>query len=67
MVKSAVIKLEYLNTLIHFFATIGSQNENNILRHEGSTYKNYLTNQYDCNFAFHLVNNNDTLRIIKKH
>ena len=48
-----------------FFATIGSQNENNIRRHEGSTYKNYLTNQYDCTFAFHLINNNDTLRIIK--
>ena len=49
-----------------FFATIGSQNENNIRKHEGSTYKNYLTNQYDCTFAFHLINNNDTLRIIKK-
>ena len=48
-----------------FFATIGSRNENNIRRHEGSTYKNYLTNQYDCTFAFHLINNNDTLRIIK--
>ena len=48
-----------------FFATIGSQNENNIRRHEGSTYKNYLTNQHDCTFAFHLINNNDTLRIIK--
>ena len=49
-----------------FFATIGSQNENNIRRHEGSTYKNYLANQYDCTFAFHLINSNDTLRIIKK-
>ena len=48
-----------------FFATIGSQNENNIRKHEGSTCKNYLTNQYDCTFAFHLINNNDTLRIIK--
>ena len=67
MVKSAVIKLEYLNTLNSFFAAIGSQNENNIRSHEGSTYKNYLTNQYDCTFAFQLINNNDTLHIIKKH
>ena len=48
-----------------FFATIGSQNENNIRKQEGSTYKNYLTNQYDCTFAFHLISNNDTLRITK--
>ena len=48
-----------------FFATIGSQNENNIRKHEGSTYKKYLTNQYVCTFAFHLINNNDTLRFIK--
>ena len=48
-----------------FFATIGSQNENNIHRHEGSIYQNYLINQYDCTFAFHLINNIDTLRIIK--
>ena len=39
--------------------------KNNIRRHEGSTYKNYLTNQHDCTFAFHLINN-DTLHIIKK-
>ena len=48
-----------------FFTTIGSQNENKISRHEGSTYQDYLANQYDCTFAFHLINNNDTLRIIK--
>ena len=44
-----------------FFSTVGSQNENNVRRH-----KNYLTNQHDCTFAFHLINNYDTLRIIKK-
>ena len=48
-----------------FFTTIGSQNENKISRHEGSTYQDYSANQYDCTFAFHLINNNDTLRIIK--
>ena len=53
---------EHINS---FFATIGSQNENNIRRHEGSSYQNYWTNQYECTFAFHLINNNDTLRIIK--
>ena len=47
-----------------FFATIGSQNENNILRREGSTCKNYLANKYDRTVAFHLINNNDILRII---
>ena len=49
-----------------FFATIGSQNKNKIRMHEGSTYQDYLANQYDSTFAFHLINNNDTLRIIKK-
>ena len=24
------------------------------------------TKEYDCHFAFHLINNNDTIRIIKK-
>ena len=57
MVKSAVIN--------SFFATIGSQNEI-VRRHEGSTYKNYLTNQNVCTFAFHLINNNATLRIITR-
>ena len=42
-----------------FFTTIRSQNENKISRQD------YLANQYDCTFAFHLINNNDTLRIIK--
>ena len=55
---------EHINS---FFTIIGSQNEKNIRRHEGSTYQNYLTNQYDSSFAFHLNNNNDRLRIIKKN
>ena len=39
--------------------------EQNIRKHEGSHYKIYLTNNIRCNFAFHLIDNNATLCIIK--
>ena len=39
--------------------------EQNIRKHEGSHYRNYLTNDIRCNFAFHLIDNNATMRIIK--
>ena len=37
----------------------------NIRKHEGSHYKNYLTYNIRCNFAFHLIHINATIRIIK--
>ena len=49
-----------------FFSTIGESNEKNIRKHNGSHFRDYLTNHTDCHFAFHLINNNDTIRIIKK-
>ena len=49
-----------------FFSTIGESNEKNIRKHNGSHFQDYLTNHTDCHFAFHLINNNDTIRIIKK-
>ena len=48
-----------------FFAIVGKKNEQNIRKHEGSHYKNYLTYNIRCNFAFHLIDNNATIRIIK--
>ena len=48
-----------------FFATVGEKIEQNIRKHEGSHYRNYLTNDIRCNFAFHLIDNNATMRIIK--
>ena len=47
------------------FATVGEKIEQNIRKHEGSHYRNYLTNDIRCNFAFHLIDNNATMRIIK--
>ena len=55
------IIVEEFNT---FCATVGEKIEQNIRKHEGSHYRNYLTN--DINFAFHLIDNNATMRIIKK-
>ena len=48
-----------------FFATVGEKIEQNIRKHEESHYGNYLTNDIRCNFAFHLIDNNATMRIIK--
>ena len=56
------IIVEEFNT---FFATVGEKIEQNIRKHEGSHYRNYLTNDIRCNFAFHLIDNNATMRIIK--
>ena len=50
----------------NFFSTIGESNEKNIRKHKGSHFQDYLTNHTDCHLAFHLINNNDTIRIIKK-
>ena len=48
-----------------FFASIGKQNELNIRTHQGSHFGDYLTGANNCNFAFHLIDNTTTLRIIK--
>ena len=56
------IIVEEFNNL---FATVGEKIEQNIRKHEGSHYRNYLTNDNRCNFAFHLIDNNATMRIIK--
>ena len=49
----------------NFFATVGEMIEQNIRKHEESHYRNYLTIDVRCNFAFHLIDNNSTMRIIK--
>ena len=49
-----------------FFSTIRERNEQHIRKHNGSHFHDYLTNHTECRFAFHLINNNDTLPIIKK-
>ena len=49
-----------------FFSTIGESNEKIIRKHNGSHFQDYLTNHTLCHFAFHLMNNNDTIRIIKR-
>ena len=56
------IIVENFNT---FFATIGEKNEHNIHTHEGSYFSNYLTDDIKCKFAFYLIDNNATIRIIK--
>ena len=48
-----------------FFASIGKQNELNIRTHQGSHFGDYLTGDNNCKFAFHLIDNTTTLRIIK--
>ena len=50
---------------INFIATVREKIEQNIRKHEGSHYRNYLTNDIRCNFAFYLVDNNATMHIIK--
>ena len=58
------IIVENVNT---FFVSIGEENKHNIHTHEGSHFRNYLTDDIKCNFAFHLlvIDNNATKRIIK--
>ena len=56
------IIVEHFNTL---FATIGEKNKHNIHTHEGSHFSNYLTDDIKCKFAFHLIDNNAIIRIIK--
>ena len=53
---------ESFNTL---FASIGKQIELNVPTHQGSHFGDYLTGANNCNFAFHLIDNTTTLRIIK--
>ena len=48
-----------------FFDSIGKQNELNICTHQLSQFGDYLTGANNCNFAFHLIDNTTTLRIIK--
>ena len=48
-----------------FFATIGELNERNIHKHNGSNFRDYLTSQFNCRFAFYSIDNTETLRIIK--
>ena len=48
-----------------YFATIGELNVRNIRKHNGSNFRDYLTNPINCRFAFHSIDNTDTLRIIK--
>ena len=45
-----------------FFATIGELNVRNyyIRKHSGSNFRDYLTNQINCRFAFHSIDNTDT-------
>ena len=46
------------------FVTIGELNERNIHKHNGSNFRD-LASQFNCRFAFHSIDNNETLRIIK--
>ena len=39
--------------------------ELNVPTHQGSHFGDYLTGANNCNFAFHLIDNTTTLRIIK--
>ena len=48
-----------------FFDSIGKQKELNIRTHQTSHFGDHLTGANNCNFAFHLVDNTTTLRIIK--
>ena len=48
-----------------FFATIGQLNEHNIHKHNGSNFRDYLTSQFNCRFAFHSIDKTEILRIIK--
>ena len=48
-----------------FFDSIGEMNETNTVEHMDSSYKDYLTNQIDSSFAFRLIDNRCTLKMIK--
>ena len=60
--KDKQIVAEQFNS---FFATIGELNERNIHTHNGSNFRDYLTSQFSCRFAFYSIGNTETLRIIK--
>ena len=51
-------------SFITFFASLGKQIELNVPTHQGSHFGDYLTGANNCNFAFHLIDNTTTLRII---
>ena len=48
-----------------FCASIGEMNEDNIDTHQGSHFSNYFTDDIKCKFAFHVIDNNAIIRIIK--
>ena len=48
-----------------YLLSIGELNERNIHRHNGSNFRDYLTSRFNCRFAFHSIDNTETLRIIK--
>ena len=50
-----------------FFASIREKNEHNIHTHEGSHFSNYLTDDIKRKFAFHLIDNNAAIRILKNN
>ena len=47
-----------------FFVSVGEQNNANIERHRESHYRDYLTDQVEAQFTFHLFSNSDTVPII---
>ena len=49
----------------NFLASIEKQIELNVCKHQRSHFGDYLTGANNCNFAFHLIDNTTTLRIIK--
>ena len=57
--KDKQIIVEQFNS---FFTTIGELNERNIHKHNGSNFRDYLTIQFNCRFAFHSIDNTETLR-----
>ena len=48
--KNKQIIAEQFNS---FFSTIGELNKRNIHKHNGSNFRDYLTSQFNCRFAFH--------------
>ena len=48
-----------------FFATMGMQNVHRDNAHDRHSFRNYLTNQTETNFSFHMIDNNATVRMIK--
>ena len=47
------------------FASIGEMNETITVEHMDSSYTDYFTKSIDSNFAFRLIDNRYTLKIIK--